>query len=137
MGKICPLPVVPGMVVPVVPVLPGTTVPMEPICPGSTSPASRLPGDTALAQGKRPPVHGFASRWYAARACTLSSSGKACGSLLNPLYLELSAVLGTHVGKVAFARGFHFSCLPVTLQALEKVSVLHNTLVFAKLKGSI
>eukprot|EP00971_Amphidinium_carterae_P216591 4299639-Amphidinium_carterae.1 len=48
MGKMRPLPVTPGMVVPVVPVLP--------VCLGSTSPMFRLPGNTALAQGKWSPV---------------------------------------------------------------------------------
>eukprot|EP00971_Amphidinium_carterae_P347328 6489264-Amphidinium_carterae.3 len=44
------------MVAPVVLVLHGTTVPVEPVVSGSTSPVTRLPGDTSLAQGKRPPV---------------------------------------------------------------------------------
>eukprot|EP00971_Amphidinium_carterae_P072064 1425266-Amphidinium_carterae.1 len=88
---------------------------MELVSPGSTSPVLRLPGNTALAHARTKATCGFTSRGYAARACCLSSSGKPCGSLLDPLYLELSAVL-------------------VTVQALEKVSMLDNTLVFTKLK---
>eukprot|EP00971_Amphidinium_carterae_P326351 6457066-Amphidinium_carterae.2 len=64
---------------------------VEPVDPGSTSPVSRLPGDTLLAEGIRPPVASPASGMPLELAVSVAAGAKPVGLFLTHLYLELSA----------------------------------------------